>query len=84
MACDAAMAPIVTGEVNPAVLEDLIRLCVQLDKLRYPGPGGARRPAAPATPTPAAGRPRQPAAGAGGAGPPRWTPRGRGRRSSRR
>ena len=40
MACDAAMAPIVTGEVNPAALEDLIRLCVQLDKLRYPGPGG--------------------------------------------
>ncbi len=40
MACDAAMAPIVTGEVNPAVLEDLIRLCVQLDKLRYPDPGG--------------------------------------------
>ena len=39
MACDAAMAPIVTGEVNPAVLEDLIRLCVQLDKLRYPDPG---------------------------------------------
>ena len=36
MACDAAMAPIVTGEVNPAALEDLIRLCVQLDKLRYP------------------------------------------------
>jgi hypothetical protein len=31
------MAPIVTGEVNPAALEDLIRLCVQLDKLRYPG-----------------------------------------------
>jgi hypothetical protein len=25
--------------VNPAVLEDLIRLCVQLDKLRYPTPG---------------------------------------------
>ena len=40
VACDAAMAPFVTGEVNPAVLEDLIRLCVQLDKLRYPGPGG--------------------------------------------
>ena len=60
VACDAAMAPIVTGEVNPAVLEDLIRLCVQLDKLRYPGPGGrdadpAATPAAPAaTPTPAA------------------------------
>ena len=44
MACDAAMAPIVTGEVNPAVLEDLIRLCVQLDKLRYPDPGGPGEP----------------------------------------
>ena len=43
VACDAAMAPIVTGEVNPAVLEDLIRLCVQLDKLRYP----SRRPRRP-------------------------------------
>ena len=41
VACDAAMAPIVTGEVNPAALEDLIRLCVQLDKLRYPDPDSA-------------------------------------------
>ncbi|MGH3173561.1 MAG: hypothetical protein ACRDPF_06800, partial [Streptosporangiaceae bacterium] len=39
--CDAAMAPLVTGDVDPAVLEDLVRLCVQLGKLRYPGgPGG--------------------------------------------
>ena len=37
MTCDAAMAPFVTGEVNPAALEDLIRLCVQLDRLRRPG-----------------------------------------------
>jgi len=29
-ACDASITPIVTGEVNPAVLEDLVRLCVQL------------------------------------------------------
>jgi hypothetical protein len=29
-ACDASVTPIVTGEVNPAVLEDLVRLCVQL------------------------------------------------------
>ncbi len=29
------MAPIVTGEVNPAALEDLVRLCVQLDQLRH-------------------------------------------------
>ena len=35
MACDAAMAPFVTGEVNYAVLEDLVRLCVDLDRLRH-------------------------------------------------
>jgi hypothetical protein len=39
--CDAAMAPVVTGEVNMDALEDLIRLCVQLDKLRQGGDGGA-------------------------------------------
>jgi hypothetical protein len=33
--CDAAMAPIVTGDVNPAALDDLVRLCVQLDRLRH-------------------------------------------------
>ena len=35
VACDAAMAPIVTGEVDPAALEDLVRLCVDLDRLRH-------------------------------------------------
>ena len=35
VACDAAIAPVVTGEVNPAALEDMVRLCVQLDKLRH-------------------------------------------------
>jgi hypothetical protein len=34
IACDAAMAPIVTGDLNPAVLEDLVRLCVELDARR--------------------------------------------------
>jgi hypothetical protein len=34
IACDAAMAPIVTGDLNPAVLDDLVRLCVELDRLR--------------------------------------------------
>jgi hypothetical protein len=38
MTCDAAMAPVVTGDVNPAALEDLIRLCVQLHQLRDPDP----------------------------------------------
>jgi len=45
VACDAAMAPIVTGEVNPDALEDLVRLCVQLDKLRHHGtPAGTSTP----------------------------------------
>ena len=34
IACDAAMAPIVTGDVNVEALEDLVRLCVELDRLR--------------------------------------------------
>jgi uncharacterized protein DUF222 len=32
--CDAAMAPVVTGEVNVDALDELVRLCVQLDELR--------------------------------------------------
>ena len=54
MACDAAMAPVVTGDVNLAALDDLVRLCVQLDKLRHncgPG-GGGDGPAAPGPPAP--------------------------------
>ena len=35
IACDAAMAPVVTGDVNPAALEDLVRLCAELGKLRH-------------------------------------------------
>ena len=38
VACDAAMAPFVTGEVNPAALDDLVRLCVELDRLRHHPP----------------------------------------------
>ncbi len=33
VACDAAVTPIVTGAVNPAALDDLVRLCVELDRL---------------------------------------------------
>ena len=41
MTCDAAMAPVVTGDVDPAALEDLIRLCVQLNRVRrHPGDTG--------------------------------------------
>ncbi len=44
MACDAAMAPFVTGEVNPAALDDPIRLCVELDRLRHHGTGDRTGP----------------------------------------
>ena len=37
IACDAAMAPIVTGDVNVGALEDLVRLCVELDGRRDGG-----------------------------------------------
>ena len=62
-ACDASLTPVVTGEVDPAALEDMVRLCVQLDKLRRhhhhhhdrdrrPRPRRRPRPAtAPATAT---------------------------------
>ena len=71
--CDASVTPVVTGEVNPAALEDLVRLCVQLDKLSHDD-AAAPATAAPATTAPAttAARPR-----------PARTRRGRGRRSSR-
>ena len=42
--CDAAMAPVVTGDVNADALEDLVRLCVELDRLRRDG-GGPDTPA---------------------------------------
>jgi len=47
IACDAAMAPVVTGDVNVDALEDLVRLCVELGSLRQdgdprPGPTAAR------------------------------------------
>ena len=37
IACDAAMAPVVTGDVNVDALEDLVRLCVELDARRRDG-----------------------------------------------
>jgi len=43
-ACDASLTPIVMGDVNPAVMDDLVRLCVELaghsgaGKVPRPGP----------------------------------------------
>ena len=34
VACDASVTPVVTGDVNPAALDDLVRLCVELDRPR--------------------------------------------------
>ena len=64
IACDAAMAPIVTGDVNPDALDDLVRLCVELDRLRRDGeaPAGYH----PGLGRDRAGRHRQ------GRGPPVW------------
>ena len=50
IACDAAMAPVVTGDVNVDALEDLVRLCVELDRLR----GDGDSPDTPAADTTAA------------------------------
>jgi hypothetical protein len=38
--CDAAMAPVVTGEVDVDALDELVRLCVLLDRHRRPGGPG--------------------------------------------
>jgi hypothetical protein len=61
IACDASVAPVVTGEVNPDAFEDLIRLCVQLDKLRHgPGPGtGTPDDSSPDIPAAFGGRSRE-------------------------
>ena len=41
-----------TGDINPAALDDLVRLCVQLDRLRHhhTGDGGQNAPAPDTTP----------------------------------
>src|SRR4029077_19107643 len=49
-----AMAPVVTGDVNVDALEDLVRLCVELDRLRRDGDGDGDGPGTPASDTTAA------------------------------
>jgi HNH endonuclease len=38
------MAPVVTGDVNPAALQDLVRLCAELGRLRHAGAGAGADP----------------------------------------
>jgi hypothetical protein len=41
LACDAIVAPVVTGDVDPDAFGDLVRLCVELDRLWHgTGPDG--------------------------------------------
>ena len=61
MACDAAIIPVVTGQIDPAALDDLVSLCLQ-----YAGHGP--HCGSPQHPDPAA-QPAQPAARPGAAGP---------------
>src|ERR1700729_4079545 len=35
VACDATITPVVTGNINPGALDDLVRLCVELDRLDH-------------------------------------------------
>jgi hypothetical protein len=66
VACDAAVIPVVTGQVDPAVLDDLVSLCLQwAGHGRCGGPGQGADPAGPQGQAgdPAPGRP-------GSSGPP--------------
>jgi Domain of unknown function (DUF222) len=47
-ACDASLAPIVTGDVDLGVLDELVQLCVHLDRLRRDS--DARTPGTPGGP----------------------------------
>jgi hypothetical protein len=53
--CDASMTPVVTGEVNPAALDELVRLCVHLGKLGHDDADST----SPAAPDPGAVRVRE-------------------------
>ena len=61
VACDALISPVVTGEVDPSALDDLVRLCVELSRWNDQDPGEAdadreRPPQPPRRP----GRPPRP------------------------
>jgi len=45
--CDAALTPVVAGDVNLAALDDLVQLCVQLDQLHRRHDAAGPDPAAP-------------------------------------
>src|SRR5690242_8108138 len=64
-ACDASLTPIVTGDLDVGVLDDLVRLGAHLDRLRRDGTPAGQVPAAPAAPAPDFGPGTRPVAAAG-------------------
>ncbi len=63
VACDAMIVPVVTGDLDPDAVEDLIGLCVRYDQARHDGPD----PAAQAQPGPQDGPPEASGAAAASA-----------------
>jgi len=59
VACDAMIVPVVTGDLDPDAVEDLISLCVQYDQARH----GCPDPAAPEQAAPQDGPPEADGAG---------------------
>ena len=48
VACDAMLVPVVTADLDPGAVEQLIGLCVQYDRLRHQAPAGPAEHLAPA------------------------------------
>ncbi len=48
VACDAMIVPVVTGDIDPDAVEDLIALCVRYDQARHGRPAADARPQAAA------------------------------------
>ena len=85
MTCDASVIPVVTGEVDVTVLDDLVKLCVLLDRLDHqpgqpqpePAPGTDPAPPPVTAARPArnpAGRPGRCSSTPSSAGPWTWSP----------
>ena len=68
VACDAMIIPVVTADLDPGAVEQLVGLCVQYDHLRRQAPAGPAGPRPGPRPGRRAGRPG--GAGAGHAGAP--------------
>ena len=55
IACDAMIIPVVTGDIDPGAVEELISVCVQYDRARHGCPDAAQAQAAPQDGQPDAG-----------------------------